>query len=320
MTEIALPEQANALELRDNARYQLLQIKDLETGIDYLNKVKAIETWAKAEKKDAELQNIIAEQKLRTQRVLGNLLKSSEKQNGARGTGSNQFKKVESLTVTPALNDYGISKNESSTFQKIASIPDQKFEEFIERGKQKVNEAVQELTTAGALRLANGAHVSNNSGENEWYTPPCYTESARKVMGVIDLDPASSECANKVIKAKKYFDESTNGLFQAWKGNVWMNPPYAQPLIYDFILKLETETYNQAIVLVNNATETKWGQKLMELSAAVCFHTGRIRFVSPEGELGDAPLQGQMIAYIGKNVKEFITEFKQYGICLRKGV
>lgn len=306
----------DALQLRDNAKYELEQIKDLETGINYLNKVKAIETWAKAEKKDAELQNMIAEQKLRTQRVLGNLLRDAEKQNGSRGVG----KKVESMDTTPLLKDYGITKDQSSIFQQIAKIPEQKFEAFIQEKKQDVENAVAELTTAGALRLAKGAHVSNNSGENEWYTPPCYIESARLVMGKIDLDPASSECANEIVKAKKYFDESVDGLTQKWKGNIWMNPPYAQPAIFDFILKLETEEYDQAIVLVNNATETKWGQKLLELCNAVCFHTGRIRFVNPDGELGDAPLQGQMIIYIGANYKAFISEFKQYGICLRKGV
>mgnify|MGYP005997221259 CR=1 FL=1 len=68
----------NALELRDNAKQQLQEIRTIETGVDYLNKVKAIETWAKAEKKDAELQNIIAEQKLRTQRILGGLLHKTD--------------------------------------------------------------------------------------------------------------------------------------------------------------------------------------------------------------------------------------------------
>lgn len=308
----------DALQLRDNAKHELEQIKDLETGINYLNKVKAIETWAKAEKKDAELQNMIAEQKLRTQRVLGNLIKEGQ-QNGevAKPGGDSN---MPDRNNRKQLGDLGITAKQSSVFQQIAKIPEQKFEAFIQEKKQDVENAIAELTTAGALRLAKGAHVSNNSGENEWYTPEQYIQSAREVMGTIDLDPASSECANKVIKAKKYYDESTNGLDKTWGGNIWMNPPYAQPAIYDFILKLETETYDQAIVLVNNATETKWGQKLLELSNAVCFHAGRIRFVSPDGELGDAPLQGQMIAYIGANYKVFITEFKQYGICLRKGV
>ena len=68
----------NALQLRDNARAELMQIKDIETGFEYLSKVKAIEVWAKAEKKDSELQNLIAEQKIRTQRILGQLIKDGQ--------------------------------------------------------------------------------------------------------------------------------------------------------------------------------------------------------------------------------------------------
>ena len=62
--------------------------------------------------------------------------------------------------------------------------------------------------------MAKGAHVSNNSGENEWYTPSRFIESARIVMGTIDLDPASSALANENVKASTYFDEKTNGLEQ----------------------------------------------------------------------------------------------------------
>ena len=61
----------DTLMLRDEAQKQLAQITTIETGVEYLNKVKAIEKWAKAEKKDAKLQNAIAEQKLRTQKILG---------------------------------------------------------------------------------------------------------------------------------------------------------------------------------------------------------------------------------------------------------
>jgi ParB family chromosome partitioning protein len=163
------------------------------------------------------------------------------------------------------------------------------------------------------------AHVSNNSGENEWYTPECYIESARLVMGVIHLDPASSEIANKTVNSNLFYTQEDDGLSKEWFGNIWMNPPYSHPLIFQFISKLvQSKGVNQAIVLVNNGTETQWGQLLLSNSSAVCFHQSRIRFIDKYGNLGQAPLQGQMICYIGSNVNNFINEFKKYGTTYAK--
>ena len=139
----------NAIELRDNAKCQLLQIKSVEDGISYLNKLSAIDKWVKAEKLDAELQNIVAEQKLRTQRILGQLLRESELP--GRGGGDVKSSAVRELDT---LDDIGISRKQSSTFQQIASIPDETFEGFIHEKKSAVNDAVAELTTSGAVRLA----------------------------------------------------------------------------------------------------------------------------------------------------------------------
>ena len=146
MKALELRDKANELLLiSNNAKQQLQEIKTIETGVDYLNKVKAIETWAKAEKKDAELQNIIAEQKLRTQRILGGLLKTELIHN------SNQY--VAGNKEVPALSDFGITKNESSAFQKIASLPEETFENEIETAKAETNKRI-ELTTSRMLKVA----------------------------------------------------------------------------------------------------------------------------------------------------------------------
>lgn len=160
-------------------------------------------------------------------------------------------------------------------------------------------------------------HVAQNSGENEWYTPARLIESARLVMASIDLDPASSAIANQTVKASAFYTKEDDGLSKAWSGNVWMNPPYAQPLMNQFAAKLiiELENINQAIVLVNNATETRWFQSLLEKCTAVCFPSSRVKFLDPTGKEG-APLQGQAIIYFGNNPDLFINEFSQYGASL----
>lgn len=68
-------------------------------------------------------------------------------------------------------------------------------------------------------------HVAFNSGNNEWYTPKEIIDAAREVMGEIDLDPASSELANKTVRAEKFYTINSDGLTKEWHGRIWLNPP-----------------------------------------------------------------------------------------------
>jgi len=161
-------------------------------------------------------------------------------------------------------------------------------------------------------------HVAHNSGAVEWYTPARIIELAREVMGSNDTDPASSAIANRTVGAAVYFTVEDNGLIQRWRGNVWMNPPYRQPAIRLFceavVQKYLSGEIEQAVVLVNNGTETAWGQTLLGASSAVCFPRGRIKFVDPEGRPSGAPLQGQAIAYLGKHPERFKQAFIRFGL------
>ncbi len=164
--------------------------------------------------------------------------------------------------------------------------------------------------------LPSTAHVSFNSGENEWYTPPSYIEAARKTMGSIDLDPASTEEANKIVQAKQYYTLQKDGLKQEWRGNIWMNPPYSQPDIEKFCTKLIESPLKQACVLVNNATETVWFQTLLQKCVGVCFIRGRVKFIDKDGNATGTPLQGQAILYFGDNKKVFKENFSSFGTIL----
>jgi hypothetical protein len=181
---------------------------------------------------------------------------------------------------------------------------------------------VVELVAAGAsgaeaIREVRRPHVANNSGDNEWYTPPEFIEAARLVMGSIDLDPASSEVANRTVGAKRIYTAADDGLKLVWEGRVWMNPPYEKGLIDRFAEKLRDEVtagfVTQAVVLVNNATDTRWFATLCEVATMLCFPTGRIRFYKPDGERG-APLQGQAVIYIGGQHEGFARAFASFGM------
>ena len=154
------------------------------------------------------------------------------------------------------------------------------------------------------------------TGENEWYTPPDYVEAARRVLGRIDLDPASSEKAQKTIRARRYYSAEDDGLAQEWRGSVWLNPPYAQPLIRLFSEKLVAEVgagrVSEAIMLTHNYTDTGWFHLLESVCASICFTRGRIRFIGPDDSAA-SPTQGQAFFYFGQRREAFAEVFKAYG-------
>jgi ParB family chromosome partitioning protein len=154
------------------------------------------------------------------------------------------------------------------------------------------------------------------TGNNEWFTPPEYVELARKVLGTIQVDPASHPEAQRTVKAKTFFTEADNGLAQKWCGKVWLNPPYAQPAIGDFAEKMiaerEAGRVSEAIMLTHNYTDTAWFQKLASAATAICFTRGRIKFVSPDGRVA-APTQGQAFFYFGARLQTFTAHFADVG-------
>ena len=207
--------------------------------------------------------------------------------------------------VIDAAKKDEISINAAFEITKMPFAAQREIADRIEQG-EKPKDVIAEVKSK--------PHVAFNSGNNEWYTPKEIIEAARKAMGSIDIDPASSDVANEVVKAAEYYTAETDGLDKPLHGNVWMNPPYASDLIGKFIQKIVSErnSYKQAIVLVNNATETEWFNSLISVASAVCFPRSRVKFYMPDGKTG-SPLQGQAIVYIGDSMSNFLDNFSAIG-------
>lgn len=293
-------------------RAELALTEDITKVKEVRDKAETLKNYAKQQHESLEMQNQCAEVCLWAERRAGELLETIPKNEGGRPP-----KNLSSDTTSfPTLPDLGITRDQSSAWQRIAGLPQERFEQHIVETKN----AGKELTTAGMLRFAIGPHVRQASGENEWHTPPEYIEAAKETMGGIDCDPASSVAANKLVKAKAFYTIKDDGRKQKWGKRVWMNPPYAQPLIAEFselvAAKHEAGEVEQACILVNNATETAWFIRMLRFATRICFVQGRVKFLDPDGNEG-APLQGQAILYMGGNGEAFEREFAKFGEMLR---
>lgn len=274
--------------------------KTLDDVLQIRDQAEALRVYVKAASESLDAANAAAEIKLRAERKAGEMLAVMEKNKGSAVP-------TRSHDVT-TLDDLGIDKMQASRWQREASVDEDAFVEYIFACQAEG----REVTQSGLLKLANGAHVGNNSGNSEWYTPQKYVEAVHEVMGFIDTDPCSCEAANEVVRAETFYTEEQDGLQKEWHGCVYVNPPYGDGTVEEFavklLLELDAGRATQAIFLVNNCTETKWFQTLICHAAAVCFPCGRISFWSLDRP-SKTPLQGQAILYFGKKAKRFKSVF-----------
>lgn len=185
--------------------------------------------------------------------------------------------------------------------------------------------------------------VLTSSKSHEWYTPVKYIEAARKVMGGIDLDPASCEIANEWIQADVWIGEKANGLTFTWEGRVFLNPPYgktgsksnqeiwARKLLREY----EAGNVTEAILLTKTVPGYEWWDSLFHYwPGPVCITWGRIAFIKLEwvkfinGQVVVVPPAGRdhrskaasSFWYLGPNTDRFKTIFAEFGRCLDSAV
>lgn len=154
----------------------------------------------------------------------------------------------------------------------------------------------------------------------EWYTPRKFIDAARKVLGEIDLDPASSREANRVVKAKLFYDQTIDGLTQTRNAKtIFLNPPYCKEgntsnqdrWTAKLLREYKARNVKEAILLVTSATETIWFHRLTPYP--MCFVKGRIQFTAPAGKRGGAT-KGSIFVYLGKSPERFYQIFRRFGV------
>lgn len=228
-------------------------------------------------------------------------------------------------------NDWELSGNHDGTVWICGNCDHATRDEFMQIEDVEPAEEQQafyrnqiEIPIKVATIVKNPALAALQSSEsNEWFTPEAYVEAARELMGAIDVDPASCEVANRIVKATRYHTKEDNGLLQSWRGRVWLNPPYGfgggisnqETWTNQLIERYEAGLVSEAVLLVNANTEAKWFQPLYNY--LICFTNHRIRFYNADGTPSQ-PTQGNALVYFGKQQRRFIELFSQFGRIVRE--
>lgn len=141
----------NTLIRYDTARRALAEARAVDEVKDIRDKAEAMAAYAR-QAKDQDLIAWATEIKIRAERKCGEMLKEGAK-NGERATaGKNQGARSSQPATNSqkTLSDIGISRDQSSRWQKLADMPEEHFETAVATAKEHAGQ----VTTAHMLRVA----------------------------------------------------------------------------------------------------------------------------------------------------------------------
>jgi len=128
---------------------------------------------------------------------------------------------------------------------------------------------------------------------HDWLTPPAIIEA----LGAFDLDPCAAREPRPWPTAREHVAPPANGLLVAWRGRVWLNPPYGKHT-EQWLARLAE--HGDGIALVFARTETRMFQRwVWPRAAAVLFLGSRPKFHHRDGTQARRGCGGPMclIAY-----------------------
>lgn len=204
----------------DAARYALSAAVEVDEVKDIRDKAEAMAAYAR-QAKDTEMVKWATEIKVRAERKAGQMLAEMPKNPGNLQNSSRSH----DATTTKTLYEMGITKSDSSRWQKLAAVSESQFDQAIEAAR----EIAGEVTTAAMLRATQAEKPKVELDQVE----PEYT----------DLDAAKDQIADLQV-----------ALAMASMGDV---PESEKTMAKDLIeiLRAEVHTLTQTLQAANSSRD-----------------------------------------------------------------
>lgn len=172
-------------------------------------------------------------------------------------------------------------------------------------------------------------HLSESA---EWFTADLILNPAKRVLGPIDLDPASCEAANARVGATTICTKEDNGLEHDWRpyGTILLNPPgdkrgalpkaFWNKLYDTYCASREERTgglppYRKgnlrgAIYVGFSLEQLRYLEHIGQASVAIIRQ--RVKYMRPDGSIGESPAHGSFVAFLGDESigQRFYSEFR----------
>lgn len=155
------------------------------------------------------------------------------------------------------------------------------------------------------------AHWEQPGESDEYYTPKYIFDA---LEATFDMDVAAPIDHTYIhVPAKEFITRDSLDL--EWNGFIWMNPPFGKrngliPWLDKFF------QHANGIALVPDRTSAPWWQDAASKSQRILFVKGKIKFIKPNGTIGEQPSTGTTLMAVGEkeNAALAIAELNGLGI------
>lgn len=175
-----------ALPRLEAARLALAEARSLDEVKQVRDQAESIRAYIRAAGYGLEMQNDVAEIKLRAERKAGELLREMDRQ--PRGRPLEKTSHDVTFSPPPRLEDLGIERIQASRWQQIAQVPETVFDAHI----STVKADRQELTTAGVLEVAKELRRDELAERRAAVHEQRMAEPQADVFGRIDVADATA--------------------------------------------------------------------------------------------------------------------------------
>jgi len=216
-------------------------------------------------------------------------------------TGMSQSKIKEEIQMsksfTPEMKQQvkkaDLSKTEAL---KLARLEPEKQQAVIERvieKKEKAEETMKAIDVAGSGMSTHSRKILFSSEHDNWGTPTELYNELNKEFG-FDFDPCP-------------LDSTFDGLLTAWKGSIFINPPYSN--ITGFLIKgheeIKSNNAHTLVYLIPVRTDTQWFhnyvypyfKKELKPVAEIRFIKGRVKFSNGLDINNSAPFPSMLVIF-----------------------